>query len=144
MEGFERMGTLLETPEQIRGLLHEVESIAVVGVSERPLRDSNLVARYLQQSGYRIVPVNPTLAEVLELRCYASLRELPAVPDLVDVFRRPDAVAAVVDEAVELGVQRIWLQRGVIDRAAIKRALTAGIDVVADRCIMEDHKALCG
>jgi len=144
MDGIERAGRLVQTADEIRALLAEVRTIAVVGISANPSRDSNLVARYLQSVGYRVVPVNPTIEEALGLRCYASVRELAERPDLVDVFRRPDAVGAVVDEAIDLGVRRIWLQRGVIDQAAVERALAAGIDVTVDRCIMEDHKAFVG
>lgn len=126
-------------PDQIRSLLREVNTIAVVGLSPRPERPSHRVSRAMQGFGYRIVPVRPAVSEILGEKAYARLSELPFVPDLVDVFRASDEVAAIVDECIALGVRRIWLQDGVIDEAAAARALAAGITVVMDRCIWRDY-----
>jgi len=126
-------------PDQIRSLLREVNTIAVVGLSPRPERPSHRVSRAMQGFGYRIVPVRPAVSEVLGEKAYARLSELPFVPDLVDVFRASDEVAAIVDECIALGVRRIWLQDGVIDEAAAARAVAAGITVVMDRCVWRDY-----
>ncbi len=126
-------------PDQIRSLLREVNTIAVVGLSPRPERPSHRVSRAMQGFGYRIVPVRPAVSEILGEKAYARLSELPFVPDLVDVFRASDEVAAIVDECIALGVRRIWLQDGVIDEAAAARAVAAGITVVMDRCVWRDY-----
>ncbi len=126
-------------PDQIRSLLREVKTIAVVGLSPRPERPSHRVSRAMQGFGYRIVPVRPAVSEILGEKAYARLSELPFVPDLVDVFRASDEVAAIVDECIALGVRRIWLQDGVIDEAAAARAVAAGITVVMDRCVWRDY-----
>ncbi len=126
-------------PDQIRSLLREVNTIAVVGLSPRPERPSHRVSRAMQGFGYRIVPVRPAVSEILGEKAYARLSELPFVPDLVDVFRASDEVAAIVDECIALGVRRIWLQDGVIDEAAAARAVAAGFTVVMDRCVWRDY-----
>ena len=129
-------------PEEIRALLRAVKTIAVVGFSPKPDRPSYNVARALQDFGYKIIPVRPQLAEGLGEKAYASLRDLPAPPDLVDVFRAPDAVAAIVDDCIAIGAKRLWLQEGVVDAAAAARARAAGIAVVMDRCIWKEYRAL--
>jgi predicted CoA-binding protein len=129
-------------PDQVRALLEAAKTIAVVGFSPKEDRPSFRVARAMQDLGYRIVPVRPMLAEGLGEKAYASLHELPAVPDIVDVFRASDAVDEVVDEAIALGAKCVWLQEGVINEAAAERALAAGIAVVMDRCIWKEHRAL--
>jgi len=120
----------------IRRVLSNARSIALVGASERPERDSHRVMRFLQQRGYRVIPVNPacTGQEILGEAVRASLRELDAPVDLVDVFRRSEAAGEVVDEAIAIGARAVWLQLGVIDEAAAARARAAGLDVVMDRC----------
>ena len=127
------------TPDQIRSLLREVKTIAVVGLSPRAERPSYRVSRSMQGFGYRIVPVPPAVSEVLGEKAYARLSDMPFVPDLVDVFRASAEVGPIVDECIALGVKRIWLQDGVIDEAAAARALAAGITVVMDRCIWRDY-----
>ena len=126
-------------PDQIRSLLQEVKTIAVVGLSPRPDRPSYRVARAMQGFGYRIVPVRPAVSEVLGEKAYARLSDLPFVPDLVDVFRAADEVGPIVDECIALGVGRLWLQDGVINEEAAARAREAGLTVVMDRCIWRDY-----
>ncbi|HKX27046.1 MAG TPA: CoA-binding protein [Blastocatellia bacterium] len=125
--------------EAIRRILADCHVIAVVGLSANPSRPSYGVARYLQQHGYRIIPVNPNETEVLGERSYPSLAEIPERVDLVDIFRRSEEAGAHVDEAIRLGAQAVWLQEGVIDQAAAERALQAGLRVVMDRCILKEH-----
>lgn len=127
----------------IRALLQSVRTIAVVGLSPNPRRPSHGVARALQQFGYKVIPVRPAVAEVLGERAYPSLSAVAEPFDLVDVFRSPEHVAALVDECIALGAKAIWLQDGVVDEAAAKRAVEAGITVVMDRCIYRDYVALC-
>ncbi len=112
-----------------------MKRIAVVGLSPDPSRASNSVAHYMKRHGYEIIPVNPVETEILGERSYASLSDIPEPPEVVDVFRRSEHVAAIVDEAIKIGAKAIWLQLGVIDKAAAQRARQAGLKVVMDRCI---------
>ena len=132
------------TGEALRALLREAKTIAVVGLSPNPPRPSNEVARYLQDAGYRIVPVNPGHSTILGERSYPTLtaaaRDLAI--DIVDVFRRSEYAGAVVDEAIPLAPRLIWLQVGVVDEAARARAEAAGIPCVMDRCLKVDHQLL--
>ena len=130
------------TSERIRTLLGEVKTIAVVGLSPHPARPSNEVARAMQGFGYRIIPVRPLVNEVLGERAYATLAEVPSRIDLVDVFRAAEHVDAIVDECLRLGINRLWLQEGVINEAAAGRAQMGGIEVVMDRCVLRDYLAL--
>src|ERR1700758_5036365 len=124
------------TPETIRELLTETRTWAVVGCSPDPRRDSHRIARLLQQRGFRVIPVNPAVDELLRERCYPSLLDIPAGAgvEVVDVFRRADQAGVHVDEAIRIGARGVWLQLGVIDEAAASRALDAGLRVVMDRC----------
>ena len=123
-------------------ILRSAHTIAVVGLSANPQRPSHGVARYLQRAGYRIIPVNPNVAEVLGERAYATLSELPGPVDVVEVFRRSDFAGAIVDDAIAVGAGAVWLQDGVVDEAAAARARAAGLDVVMDDCMMRRHAAL--
>lgn len=125
--------------ENIRQIFAECHTIAVVGLSSDPQRPSHGVASYMQSRGYRIIPVNPNESEVLGLRAYASLADVPEKIDLVDIFRRSDQAGRAVDEAIAVGARAVWLQDGVIDHAAAQRALDAGLLVVMDRCWLRDH-----
>ena len=122
--------------ETIRILLEEAETWAVVGCSPDPRRDSHRIAGLLQSRGKRVIPVNPAVAgsEIHGEPAYASLRDIPGDVDVVDIFRRSDAAGAHVDEAIAIGARAVWMQLGVIDRAAAARALEAGLLVVMDRC----------
>jgi len=132
------------TPEALRALLQQAKRIAVVGLSPKPWRASHQVALYLQQAGYRIVPVNPEHDVVLGERSYPSLTAAAAAGpiDVVDVFRRSEFVGPIVDEAIALKPRLIWLQVGVVDEAAAARATAAGIPFIMDRCLMVDHQLL--
>ena len=127
---------------EIIEMLRAAKTIAVVGLSSKRLRPSNGVAAYLQQQGYRIIPVNPVETEVLGEKAYASLREVPEKIDIVDVFRQPDAVPEVVDEAIAIGAPYLWLQEGVVHEEAAEKARAAGLKVVMDRCILTEHRRL--
>ena len=129
----------LNDPKAIETILNKCHTIAVVGLSSNPMRPSYSVARYLQQHGYRIIPVNPNESEVLGERAYPHLADVPDKFDLVDIFRRSEDAGQHVDEAIRLGAQAVWLQDGVIDRAAAERALKAGLLVVMDNCILREH-----
>jgi predicted CoA-binding protein len=111
-------------------MLKNSKTIAVVGLSDNPARDSHRVSSYLQSQGYRIIPVNPTIAEALGEKSYPDLKSVPEPIDLVDIFRRSELVPPVVDEAIELGVKYIWMQDGVVDPEAAAKAEAAGIPVV--------------
>ncbi len=125
-------------PDQIRQLLCGVRSIAVVGLSPNQNRPSYRVASGLKSLGYRIIPVRPMIAEVLGEKAYPDLESLPALPDIVDVFRAPEHVPAIVDSCIRLGIRNLWLQDGVIHEEAAQRAQKAGITVVMDRCMWRD------
>jgi predicted CoA-binding protein len=132
-------------PEDLRALLTRVKTIAVVGASNEPWRPSFGIMRYLQRSGYRIIPVNPfLLGETVHGEPFrASLRDVAEPVDLVNVFRRPDAVEAVVDDAIAARAPALWLQLGVRNETARDKAEAAGIAVVMDRCISVEHARLC-
>jgi predicted CoA-binding protein len=125
-------------------MLEKARTIAVVGLSDKPDRDSYRVAKYLQEHGYRIIPVNPNVEEVLGEMCYASLADIAAQVDIVDVFRRPEAVPPVAQAAIDAGAGMLWLQSGIVNHEAAEMARAAGLQVVMDRCIMVDHRRLLG
>jgi predicted CoA-binding protein len=128
------------TPDEIREILKSAKVVAVVGLSDKPDRDSYHVAAYLQKAGYRVIPVNPVLkGEVLGEKAYASLREVPEKIDVVDVFRKPDAVPEIVEEAIGVGAKVVWMQEGIAHNAA-DRARAAGLKVVQSRCILKEHR----
>jgi len=129
---------------QIKKILEDAKTIAVVGLASSPLRPSYGVSAYMQQQGYRIVPVNPTISEALGEKAYATLRDIPKdiKIDIVDVFRRPDAVPAIVDEVIELKLPVLWLQETVVHEEAAEKARKAGVFVVMDECILKDHRRL--
>lgn len=127
---------------EIRALLLRTKTIAVIGLSASPMRPNHSVARALQGFGYRIIPVNPAVTEVLGEKAYPSLRALPEPVDLVDVFRESRHVAEIVDDCIPLKRPVLWLQDGVIDKAAALRAQEAGLTVVMDRCIYRDYLQL--
>jgi uncharacterized protein len=127
--------------DPITDLLKGAKTIAVVGLSRNPMRPSHGVSAYMQSQGYRIIPVNPQIAECLGETAYASLLDVPDRIDIVDVFRRPEFVEEIVDQAIRLKVPAVWMQEGVIHLAAAEKARQAGIFVVMDRCILKEHRA---
>jgi uncharacterized protein len=130
--------------DPIRELLARVKTVAVVGLSDSPMRPSHGVSAYLQGQGYRIIPVNPRIAEALGEKSYPSLLEVPEKIDVVDVFRRPEFVDEIVEQAIQLKIPAIWLQEDVINERAAERARKAGMFVVMDRCILKEHRARFG
>jgi len=122
-------------------LLSQARTIAVVGLSDNPLRPSHGVSAYMQAQGYRIIPVNPQIKEALGEKAYASLFEVPEKIDLVDVFRRPEFVEEIVEQAIRLKIRAIWMQEDVINERAAEKARQAGMLVVMDRCILKEHRA---
>ena len=130
------------TLQQLRPILAESRIIAVVGISPNPERPSHSVAAYLQQQGYRIIPVNPNITEALGEKAYASVRDIPGPVDVVDIFRRPEAVAPIVEDAIAKGVKVVWMQVGVIHEDAAARARAAGLTVVMDTCMRVTHQML--
>jgi hypothetical protein len=128
--------------DRILGLLRNAKTIAVVGLSDDPFKPSYDVSRYMQSKGYRIVPINPNLTEVLGERAYPSLSEaaIHEKIDLVNVFRRPDAVPEIVDEVLALRIPALWLQETVVHEEAAQKARDAGVLVVMDKCILKEHR----
>ena len=129
----------INDPKAIDTILDEMKTIAVVGLSSDASRASNGVSRYMQSHGYRIIPINPNEASVLGEKAYSRLEDVPEKIDLVDIFRRSEEAGQHVDEAIRLGARGVWLQEGVIDEAAARRALDAGLAVVMNRCILKEH-----
>ena len=127
---------------QIKSLLAESTTIAVVGLSPKSQRPSNSVAKYLIEKGYRVIPVNPGHGKILGLTCYPDLDAIPESIDVVDIFRKSSEVVPIVDQAVDIGAQAIWLQLGIINEEAAERAKSAGLRVVMDRCIKIEHSRL--
>jgi uncharacterized protein len=131
----------LQQADDIFELLSRTKTIAVVGLSASPLRPSHGVSAYMQSQGYKIIPVNPHISEALGEITYPSLLEVPEKIDLIDVFRRPEYVDEIVEQAIQLKIPAIWLQEEVVNERAAERARRAGIFVVMDRCILNEHRA---
>jgi len=129
----------MNEPETIRALV-QAKTIAVIGISADPAKPSHYVSAYMQSRGHRILPVNPALESVLGEKSYPSLAALPVKPDLVNVFRLPQFIPAIVDEMIALGLPAIWIQQGIIHREAAERAEAHGIKVVMDRCLMVESR----
>lgn len=123
-------------------LMRDAKTIAVVGVSSRPERDSHDVARYLLEHGYTVYMVNPTEQEVLGHTVYASVRDLPEPVDIVDIFRRPEHVGPIVGDAIAAGAKAVWMQLGIVNEAAAAEARASGLEVVMDRCTKIEHRRL--
>ncbi|SRR5208337_3258807 len=138
----------MKQSDLIYELLSRAKTIAVVGLSDSPLRPSHGVSAYMQAAGYKIIPVNPRIAEALGEKSYRSLLEIPLELakkiDLVDVFRRPEYVDEIVEQVIRLKIPAIWLQEDVINERAAEKARKAGIFVVMDRCILKEHRARFG
>ncbi len=132
------------TPEEVADILKKYRVIAVVGLSPNPSRPSYQVAHYLQQHGYRIIPVNPGCTEVLGEKCYPSLKEIPSPVEIVDIFRNVEAIPAIVAEALDIKAKVVWMQLGLLEPDSARRARQAGIQVVMDRCMKVEHALLGG
>ena len=129
----------INSPETIRRILDECRTIAVVGLSSDPFRPSNSVSAYMKRHGYRVIAVNPNETSVFGEKAYPDLLAVPEKIELVDVFRRSDEAGNAVNQAIAVGAKAVWLQEGVIDKAAAQRALDAGLLVVMDRCWLKEH-----
>jgi uncharacterized protein len=134
----------LPDSDPIADLLKRSRTIAVVGLSNSPMRPSHGVSAYMQTQGYRIIPVNPTIHGSLGERSYASLLDVPEKIDIVNIFRRPEYVEEIVDQAIRLKIPAIWMQESVIHEKAAEKARRAGIFVIMDRCILKEHRARFG
>lgn len=119
-------------------ILQQFRTIAVVGLSPKPDRPSHRVARYLKEQGYKIIPVNPRANEILGERCYPDLRSIPEPVEVVDIFRRPEDVLPIVEEAIQIGAKAIWMQEGIVNEEAAALARKAGLLVVMDRCMLKE------
>jgi hypothetical protein len=123
-------------------MMRNGRTIAVVGLSSRRSRPSYGVSEYLQSQGYRIIPVNPNETEILGEKSYAALEDIPEPVDIVDIFRRSEAVPAVVDSAIKIGAKGVWMQEGVVNEEAAAKARAAGLEVVMDHCILKEHRKM--
>ena len=137
----------MNEPELIRAMIgvttkENPRTIAVIGLSEEPSKPSHYVSAYMQQNGYKIYPVNPSISKVLGEKSYASLSDLPIKPEIVDVFRLPKFISAIVEEMLQLGLPNLWVQQGIVNLEAAHRAEAGGMHVVMDRCIMVEHRRL--
>ena len=130
--------------DPIRDLLQRSKTIAVVGLSDSPMRPSYGVSAYMQAHGYKIIPVNPAIVEALGEKSYPSLLEVPEKIDIVNIFRRPEFVEEIVDQAIQLKVPAVWMQEEVINHKAAEKAERAGLFVVMDLCILKQHRARFG
>ncbi len=130
-----------EPDESITEILQNAKTIAIVGLSDKPERPSYQVAQYLQLQGYRIIPVNPNISEVLGEKAYPSLLEVPLSVDVVDIFRKPSAVPEIVEQALQIKAAVIWMQEGIVNNSAAEKARSAGIKVVMNKCMMKEHLA---
>ena len=130
------------TWEAVRKVLQSTKTIAVVGLSDKPDRDSHEIASYLQEAGYRIIPVNPTIQETLGEKAYKSLRDVPERIDVVQIFRRPEEVPAIVDDAIAIGAKVVWMQPGTENEEAAERAEAAGLKAVMGACMRSVHRTL--
>jgi hypothetical protein len=130
------------TWEDVERILRPPKTIAVVGLSDKPDRESHEIASYLQQQGYRIIPVNPRIKETLGEKAYPSLRDVPERVDIVQIFRRSEEVLPVVEEAIAIGTPVVWMQLGIVNEEAAARAKAAGLTVVMDACLRSAHRAV--
>jgi predicted CoA-binding protein len=132
----------IEDDNKIKEILTKAKTIAIVGASNKPLRDSRRIAEYLKREGYTVIPVNPAYLEINGEKCYPNLSSIGKPIDIVDVFRDPDTVDEIVDEAIEVKATTIWFQLGVVNPSAAKKAEKSGLNVVMDHCIAVDHSRL--
>jgi uncharacterized protein len=135
---------MIDDIDGLRRVLLETRSIAIVGLSANWHRPSYFAAKYMLERGYTVIPVNPAYTEILGRKCYPSLRDIPEPVDMVDVFRKPEDVLPLVDEAIAIGARTFWMQLGVINAEAVKRAEAGGLQVVMDRCVKIEYARLFG
>jgi predicted CoA-binding protein len=128
--------------EKIADVLRTARTIAVVGLSNKRWRASYGVSEYMQRAGYRIIPVNPEVSEVLGEKCYPDLESVPEPIDIVNIFRRSELVPPIVESAIRVGAKAVWMQEGVIHEQAAARAKAAGLAVIMDRCLLKEHRRL--
>ena len=128
--------------DDVQRILKQTKTIAVVGLSDKPDRDSYQIASYLQQQGYRVIPVNPRVNEVLGEKAYPSLRDVPDPVDVVDIFRRSEDVPPIVEDAIAIGAKVVWMQAGIVNEEAAARAEAAGLAVIMDACMRSAHRTL--
>jgi uncharacterized protein len=133
-----------DTDQELRDILEQAHSVAVVGLSTNPTKASFEVGDYLYKQGYRILPVNPTIEAALGVRAFKSLRDITEHVDVVDIFRRPEDVGPVVEDAIAIGADVVWMQLGIVNEEAAARARDAGLKVVMDHCMMVEHRRLIG
>lgn len=124
-------------------ILRESRTIAVIGLSPKAARPSHQVATYLLEAGYEVIPVNPGHDQILGLRAYPDLAAVPGPVDIVDIFRNPQEVPAIVDSAIAIGAKVVWMQLGIVHEQAAAKARAAGLTVVMDRCLKVDHQTYC-
>lgn len=132
----------IEDEKTIASILKNAKTIAVVGASPKPWRDSGSIGQYLIHKGYEVFPVNPKYEEVLGRKCYSDLKSIPKKIDIVDIFRNPDQVEPVIDEAISIKAGTVWMQLGVVNKKAAQKAKKAGLNVVMDHCIAVEHSRL--
>ena len=125
--------------EEVKAILENHKTVAVVGLSPKPERDSHMVAQYLKEHGYRIVPVNPGQKEILGAKSYPNLKAIPFRIEIVNIFRRPEAIPPIVDDAIEIGAKVVWMQLGIAHNQAAEKAREAGLEVVMNKCIKIEH-----
>ena len=130
------------TTEEIRNILREAKTIAIVGLSDKPDRPSYHVAEYLQSQGYTVIPVNPMIQEWKGIKSYPDLRSIPGGVEIVDIFRKPPDVPKIVDEAIYMGAKVIWMQEGIVHNESADRARAAGLKVVMNKCMLKEHRSL--
>jgi uncharacterized protein len=133
-----------QDPLTIQRVLHNIHTVAVVGLSSNQLRPSNFVGYYLKRHGYQVIPVNPRESEILGEKCYPSLADIPVPVDVVDVFRAPDALPQIARDTVAIGAGTLWCQFGVINAEGAQIAADAGVTVIMDRCVKIEHARYLG
>lgn len=132
------------TDEQLKRILEGARVVATVGLSANPGKPSHAIPRYLMEQGYRVIPVNPTITEVLGEKAYAELTDIPDKVDVVQLFRPSEAVPPFVDQAIQIGAKVVWMQEGISNEDAAATARAAGLEVVMDRCMKVEHRRLIG
>ncbi len=132
----------IEDDRIVERILRKAKTIAVVGASPKPWRDSGSIAQFLAGRGYTVLPVNPAYNDVLGMKCYPDLASTGSNIDIVDIFRKPEEVLPIIDEAIAIGASTVWMQLEVVNEEAAKRAEEAGLNVIMDRCIAVEHRRL--